>query len=230
MKINSKNCPLGIFDFAAITGKGILNDNNDDDRYEYKVTLVLDEKDAGPLLDEIDDFIEDNAPSRKELTKVPYQTHDDYDGIPEGKVWLSAKAYTTWEDKKTGEIKDTFINVYDSTGDKVSLPEGTGIGKGSTGKLLGNMTIWERKKEYGATIWLSGTQIADFIPYEFEEVVEAMQEGSFKGFNKPQLEKDEEEAPTPSRRSRRSGARDNSSSNDEAPAEDPRSSRRSRRS
>ena len=204
---------MGKFTFAAITGKGILNDNNDDDVYEYKVTLELDEEDAGPLMDIIDDFVEDYAPSKKELSKVPYQTHDDYDGIPAGKVWVAAKAYTTWEDKKTGEIKDTVINVYDSQGDKVYLPEGTGIGNGSTGKLLGNMTMWERKKEYGVTIWLSGTQIADFIPYEFEEAVEAMEGGSFKGFNTPQLEKDEEpkDEEKPARRSRR----DRSSSEDE---------------
>jgi len=227
LKINSKNCPTGVINFACVTGKGILNEDNtsDDDVYEYKFTLELDEDSAGPLLDEIDDFITDMSPSKKELVKVPYQTSDDYDGIPEGKVWLSAKAYTTYEDKKTGDLKDTVITIYDSQGDKVSLPEGTGIGNGSTGKVLGSVTMWERKKEYGFTLWLSGTQISDFIPYEFEEQVEVMEGGSFKGFNDntPQLEKDEEsnEEPTRSRRSNRASK----------PAEDekPTRSRRSNR-
>ena len=224
LKISSKNCPTGAFTFSCITGKGILNQNNKKHEvYEYITTLEVDMNDVGSLLDEIDDYIEDNAPRRGELTKVPYQTHDDYEGVPEGKVWLYAKASTEWEDKKTGEINDRVINVYDSTGDKVSLPDNTGIGKGSTGKVFGNLSVWEQGKEYGATIWLTGLQIADFVPYEFEEDVQAMEGGSFKGFNKPQLEKDEEGgASAEPKRSRRS-RRDNSSSNDEVPA------RRSRR-
>ena len=229
LKLNSKNCPTGAFAFAAIIGKGIENTNAKHEAYEYKVTLELDEKTAGPLMDEIDDYIEDNAPRRGELTKVPYQTHDDYDGIPAGKVWIYAKTSTEWEDSKTGEINPRVINVYDSEGDKVTLPENTGIGNGSTGKVFGNMQVWEQGKEYGATIWLTGVQIADFIPYEFEETVVAMEGGSFKGFNKgPQLEKDEapeEEAPKErTRRSRRD--RGGNDEEEEAPKERTRRSRR----
>ena len=214
LKINSTNCPAGIFTFTAITGKGILNESiTKEDVYEYIVTLEADIEVTGPLMDEIDDFIEDNSPRNSELIKVPYQTTEDYEGIPEGKVWIYAKATTTREEGKTGEIIDRVINVYDSQGNKVQLPEGTGIGKGSTGKTLGNMTVWEQRKEHGATIWLTGVQIADFVPYEFEEAVVAMEGGSFKGFNAPQLEKDEAEPEaTPERstprRSRRGAAED----------------------
>jgi len=206
LKINSELCPKGSYTFAAVTGQGIENKNTKEVTYEYVVTLELDEADAGPIMDEIDDYIEDNAPRKGELTKLPYQTHDDYDGVPQGKIWLYAKASTEITDRN-GVVNDRVINVYDSQGDKVSLPEGTGIGKGSTGKLFGSMTVWEQGKDYGATIWLTGVQIADFVPYEFEEDVQAMEGGgSFKGFNTPQLKKDEEvkeEAPKRSRRSRR---------------------------
>jgi len=226
LKINSELCPKGAFTFAAITGLGIENKNTKEKKYEYVVTLELDEVDAGPLMDEIDDYIEDNAPRKSELSKVPYQTRDDYEGIPEGKVWLYAKASTEIENKKTGEVSDRIINVYDAGGNKVSLPEGTGIGKGSTGKVFGNMTVWEQGKEYGATIWLTGVQIAEFVPYAFEEDVQAMEGGgSFKGFDTPQLEKDEEsteEAPARTRRSRRDRVVE---TEDEAPAR----TRRSRR-
>lgn len=44
LKINSKNCPVGAFAFAAIVGKGIENTNSKHEAYEYKVTLELDEK------------------------------------------------------------------------------------------------------------------------------------------------------------------------------------------
>lgn len=224
LKLTSSNCPKGVFAFCAITGKGILNDNNGGQ--EYKVTLEVDEDLAGPLMDDIDDFIEDSAPKRKELTKVPYQTHDDYDGIPEGKVWFYAKTSTTWTDSKSGEVNDKVMNVYDSQGDKVTLPEGTGVGKGSTGKVFGAIDLWEQGKEYGCTIWLSGIQIANFVSYEFEESVEAMEGGSFKGFNNgPQLEKDEvDEAPKTSRRSRRDRSDEGE---DEAPAGKTRRRRRS---
>ena len=208
LKINSTNSPKGVFKFCAIIGKGILNENNTkEDVYEYKVTIEADLKDAQDLLDEIDDFIEDNAPRKGELTKVPYQTHDDYDGVPVGKVWIYAKATTEYPDKVTNEPIQREIRIYDTSGAKVKLPDNTGVGNGSKGKLFGTLDVWERggkKAEYGATIWLTGIQITDFISYEFEETVVA-EEGSFKGFNTSKLEEDEdkEERSTESRGSRR---------------------------
>ena len=229
MKVNTKNCPAGKFLFAAVIGQGVKNEDastRKEDVYEYKVTLEIDEKVAGPLMDEIDDFIEDNAVKGCELTKVPYQTSDDYDGIPAGKVWLAAKCRTTYMNKDDEE-QDAKVSIFDTRGDKCNLPDGVGIGKGSTGKVFGNISVWDRKDEMGATLWLTGVQIGDFVPYEFEDAPEEM-EGSFKGFNTSALEREEgteEEAPT--RRSRRGGA---SAEADETKEEKPTRSRRSRRS
>jgi len=209
LKIDSKICPVGTFTFCAIAGTGILNEdkekNNPDNAYEYKATLELDLDKAGELLDEIDNFIETHASKGKELEKVPYQTKEDYEKIPDGKVWLYAKTTTKRESKE--KLVDREISLYDTNGNKSKLPEGMGVGNGSTGKILGAMTVWDQKKTYGATIWLSGIQLGNFVPYEFEEVPNTM-EGDFKGFDTPQLEKDEaettEEPKTESRRSRRS--------------------------
>lgn len=199
LKVNSKNCPRGEFIFAAIVGAGVYNE--DKEEYERKVTLEVDIDDAQSLLDEIDDFVEDNAVKGKDLVKVPYQTHEDYDGIPKGKIWLQAKTSVEFEDKRTGEVKQTVINIYDSQGNKTKLPDGVGIGKGSTGIIIGTIKMWERRKEYGASLYLSGLQIGDFVPYEFEDVPEAM-EGSFKGFN--DLQKDEDADDEKQKRERRS--------------------------
>jgi len=206
MKVTSENCPKGDFLFAAVVGQGVKNtkaSTRKKDVYEYTVTLEVDEKVATNFMDEVDDFLEDNAIKGCTLSTVPYQTSDDYDGIPQGKVWIKAKCKTTYEDVKTGEELDASINIYDAAGNKSILPEGVGIGKGSTGKIMGAIAIWDRDDEYGATFWLRGVQIADFTPYTFDEQPEAM-EGSFKGFATPQLEKDEAEGEKESpRRGRR---------------------------
>lgn len=223
---NGLNCPKGDFLFCAVVGQGVKNEEastRKEEVYEYKVTLEVDEDKAVDFMDGIDDFMEDNLSKGDEVIKVPYQTHDDYDGIPKGKVWISAKCRTKYEDRD-GEEQDATVNIYDKDGNKCTLPEGVGVGKGSTGKILGTITVWDKKEGVGSTLWLSGVQIGDFTPYEFEEAPEEM-EGSFKGFDKkePELEKetdDNEADEKPARRSRR-----NRSSN----ADDEKTARRSRR-
>jgi len=206
LKLNSKNCPVGEFQFAAITGTGMYNE--DKEANEYKVTLQLDMDEHSALMDDIDDFVEDNAVKGKTLHSVGYQTHEDYDGIPEGKFWIQAKTATEFEGKDG--VKAVDVNIYDATGNKCTLPDGVGIGKGSTGIVIGQFKIWDRKKEYGCSLYLSGVQIADFIPHEFESAPEAIGTGSFKGFdnNKSDLEKaeepEQEETTARPRRSRRS--------------------------
>lgn len=226
LKINSKNSPVGVFQFCAVTGAGIKNtkaSTRKNEVFEYKASLEIDIEDAQDLLDQIDDFLEDNKIKGCNLTGVPYQTHDDYDGVPKGKVWLIAKAKTKWEDND-GDEQDTKISIYDTTGQKCDLPEGEGIGKGSEGSIFGKIVLWDRDDEYGATLWLSGIQITEYIPYVFEEAPE-VKKGSFKGFDnkKSDLEKQEDDEDSqPSRRS----SRDRTESKDD---EDARPSRRSSR-
>jgi hypothetical protein len=207
MKVNSKNCPEGEFLFCAVVGQGVLNEDASTKRqqvYEYKVKLEVEEKEAADLMDEIDELLEEAAGKDDDIIKRPYQTHDDYDGIPKGKVWIESKCRTVYEDKD-GEEVEANVNIYDASGKKSKLPEGQGVGKGSTGKVFGTVTTWDKKEGVGATLWLSGVQIGDFVPYEFEDAPEAMS-GSFKGFDN-QLEQDEstdDEDTRSSRRSRRS--------------------------
>lgn len=204
LNVNSELCPEGAFTFCAITGKGIENENNGD--YYYKSTIEVDEKIASPFLDAVDEFMEDEAPNKSECVKIPYQTHDDYEGIPVGKVWIYAHTSTTFIKKKTQEEEDKIINIYDKDGNKCTLPEGIGVGSGSIGKMMGSIELYtagtSRKPEHGFTFWLNSIQIKDFVEYAFKEEVEQMDGGSFSGFGNTDLEKDEKEPPRRKRRER----------------------------
>jgi len=227
LKITSKLCPKGVFKFCAITGIGILNEDastRKEDVYEYKATLEVDEKDAADFMDAVDDLVDGELSKGDDIVKLPYQTHDDYDGIPKGKVWIAAKCKTSYIGKDDEEV-DVNVNVYDTGGNKCKLPEGVGIGSGSTGKVYGKVVTWDKKEGIGATLYLSSVQLADFVPYEFGDQVDEAMEGSFKGFATPQLEKDEagdeEESPRRSRRDRNKSTEQD----DDKPSRRPRRSR-----
>jgi len=195
----------GTFKFCAVVGEGVENDNNPGN-YEYLATLEVDLD--SPIINEIDKYIDETEINGKEPSKVPYQTTEDYEKIPEGKAWLYSKTSTKWEDRD-GNINDRNINIYNTRGKKIQLPEGTGIGSGTEGKILGNMKQWTRGKaaklEYGYTIWLTGVQITNnFVPYEFDNAPAAEEDGGFEGFDIPGSTEVDEEEETPTRRSRRS--------------------------
>ena len=64
----------------------------------------MNEDNAVDFMDTIEDLLEQYQPKNSELTKMCFQTHDDYDGIPEGKVWIEAKTSTSYfDEKKTRE-------------------------------------------------------------------------------------------------------------------------------
>lgn len=197
LKIVKGIAPLGEFKFCAVVGLGILNEDASTrakDVREYKTTLEVNEDDpvAIAFMDAVDDLVDGQLSKGDEIVKLPYQTHEDYDGVPEGKVWIAAKCGTEYEDKKTGEIKDINVKVYDATGSECVLPEGTGVGGGSTGKVYGKVVTWDKKEGIGATFYLSSVQIKDFVPHTFGDDIDTEMGGSFKGFNKPtDLEKAE---------------------------------------
>jgi hypothetical protein len=200
-KAGSIKCPNGVFKFCAIVGDGIENENSG--KREYKAVLECDIDDAQDFMDAIDDIFEANAGN--EEGKLPYQTTDDYDQIPEGKVWIQAKASTTYYNEAKDEETPITINIYNARGKKVQLDDGVGVGDGSEGRLSsGTISFWEagtkKKKDYGITIYLSGIQLTEFVPYEFDEAPEEM-DGSFTG-QSDDLEEDEVEE-KPRRRRRR---------------------------
>jgi len=201
--------PIGNLMYVMVTGVG--KENFEGDGYDYQTCVDVPEKEAEDYIAELEDFLDENAPKNSEEAGTFYRTSEDDDTIEPGMVRFTYKTKTEYEDKKTGEMKQTKVNILDSDGNNVKLPEGKLIGNGSTGRALGNAVIWERgnrkKKEHGLSLYLNKVQIKDFIPYEGEKV-EAIEDGSFKGFDNDLQPEDEgaaeDEAPKRSRRSRRS--------------------------
>lgn len=198
--------PIGDLMYVMVTGQG--KENYDGDGFEYQVCVDVPNAEADPYIDEIEDFLEDNAPKGGEQASSPYKTIEDDDTIPEGVTRFTYKTRTEFTDAK-GVTKDTVVDILDSAGNKTKLPEGIFIGNGSTGKAIGTLVLWERgnrkKTEYGASLYLKKVQIKDFVPYE-GETIEEIEGGSFQGFEKmPQAEDTTtEDEPTSRRRSRRS--------------------------
>lgn len=177
--------PIGEFNYTVVTGQG--KENYDGDGYIYQCLVDVPEDEAQDTIDDIEDFLEDHAPKGAKLVdNRPYQTHDDYDAIPEGMVRFTVKTNTEFEDQKTGDTKDANVLILDTNGKSCNLPEGVLIGNGTTGKAIGTMFTYERgarnNLECGISLGLNKIQIKDFVPYE-GEVVEAIEEGSFKGFD-----------------------------------------------
>jgi len=203
------NSPIGELMYVMVTGQG--KENFEGDGYDYQCCVDVPEKEAEDFIGEMEDFLDENAPKNSNEAGSFYRSHEDDDTIKEGYIRFTFKTKTEFEDKKTGEMKQTKVNILDSDGNNVKLPEGKLIGNGSTGRAIGNAVIWTRgnkkKQEHGLSLYLNKVQIKDFIPYE-GETVEAISGGSFKGFdNDLQPEEDEATEETTSRRSRRSRRR-----------------------
>lgn len=196
--------PIGTLMYVMVTGQG--KENFEGDGYDYQACVDVPEKEADAFIDQIEDFIEENAPKNGERAGKFFRTSEDDDTIDDGLVRFTFKTQTEFTDRK-GNVKDTEVGILDASGMRVKLPEGKLIGNGSTGRAIGTVVIWERgnrkKTEFGASLYLNKVQIKDFVPYE-GETVDAIEGGSFNGFDNELEEDTGAEESTPSRRSRRS--------------------------
>lgn len=203
-KINVQS-PIGTLMYVMVTGQG--KENFEGTGYDYQCCVDVPEKEADQFIDLIEDFVEENEPKNAKRAGSFYRTSEDDDTIDPGMFRFTFKTQTEFTDKK-GNIKDTEVAILDAAGQKVKLPEGKLIGNGSTGRAIGTAVIWERgnrkKAEFGVSLYLNKVQIKDFVPYE-GETVDAIEGGSFKGFDDG-LEPDDNDAPAEksNRRSRRS--------------------------
>jgi len=202
-KINVQS-PIGTLMYVIVTGQG--KENFEGTGYDYQACVDVPEKEADQFIDLIEDFVEENEIKNAERAGSFYRTSEVDDTIPDGMVRFTFKTQTEFTDKK-GNLKDTEVAILDAAGNKVKLPEGKLIGNGSTGRVIGTAVIWERgnskKKEFGVSLYLNKVQIKDFVPYEGEKV-DAIDGGSFNGFDNDLQSDDDTPAADTGRRSRRS--------------------------
>jgi len=169
--------PKGSLLYVNITGQG--KENYDGDGYDYVATVDVPKKEAKLFMSEIDEFLEDNQPSKShKLRSLPYRTHKDSDKIPKDMVRFNFKTQTTFESGDTRKI-----NLFNHKNERVSLPDGTKIGNGSVGLISGKITIYTGKKDYGATLWLNGIQILKFEEYIEDSGFEEQDDGDFENFD-----------------------------------------------
>lgn len=195
--------PIGNLMYVMVTGTG--KENFEGTGYDYQACVDVPNEDADAFIDQIEDYVEDNAPKEGKRAGKAYRTSEDDDTIDDGYTRFTFKTRTEFTDAK-GITKDTEVAILDANGTKVKLPEGKLIGNGSTGRAIGTMVMWTRGArkniEYGVSLYLNKVQIKDFIPYE-GETVDAIEGGSFSGFDND-LEPEDEAPSESSRRSRRS--------------------------
>lgn len=197
--------PIGTLMYVMVTGQG--KENFEGTGYDYQACVDVPEKEADQFIDLIEDFADANAPKEGKRAGTTYRTSEDDSTIDEGMVRFTFKTKTTFENAR-GEVKDTEVSILDATGNKVKLPDGKLIGNGSTGRAIGSMVLWERGRgknaEYGVSLYLNKVQIKDFVAYEGEKV-DAIEGGSFNGFDND-LVPDEDDVPAErsNRRARRS--------------------------
>ena len=169
--------PLGELMYVNISGTGKLD--YDGKFYEYTAGIKLDKKSAKTMYSEICNFFEEHKPAwfkGDEPSNKIKRKQDD------GTFLFQFKTHAEFEDK-AGNTKQTKIGIVNSKNKYVELPDGEGIGNGSTGKISGVMTIHsdKRGKTAGVSLWLNNVQLLKYIKYVpdtgFDEA-----DGEFKDF------------------------------------------------
>lgn len=143
------NTPAGTLNYTFITGEGRENLSG---VAQYSTQLVLNEKDAAPLIAEIE-AVWAASGIKKDPKSMGYKTLDD------GDVAFNAK---TAVDGKFGRTK---VKTYDGKGKEFDLGN-TLIGNNTVGKLGITLSTYEQGPNAGVTIYLNKVQIIKLEEYQ----------------------------------------------------------------
>jgi len=141
---------VGDIEFASITGKGIKLDTKN--KYmSYKVSMIIPKAEAKRINDIREALWDEYKPKgakKKPANELVYK-HEN------GNIYINPHCATEFDDKQT------VIGIVDCDGEVLD-PEVYGrIGKGSTGYLSVNFTVYAE----GVSMYLNSVQIMDFVPY-----------------------------------------------------------------
>jgi len=152
----------------------------DDDGF-YKVNLILSKEDAEPIITRaqklIDAFYKEKlvelkkgdgkakAKAKTLAVKEPFEVYYDAEGDETSDVVLKFKTKAKKKDKKTGQLKDTKVPLYD--GKKQEIKGNINVGSGSLLRVNFSPSVWYMAKDncIGCTFYLNGAQILDLVEY-----------------------------------------------------------------
>lgn len=144
----------GEIEFASITGKGIkINPKNK--YFSYKVSMVVTKEEAKRINERRlalwEEYKPKGAPDEP-ANELVYKHPDT------GKYYINPHCPV-----ENADGSDAVIGIVDSSEDLNKLdPEVFGkIGKGSTGHVNVNFTVYEE----GVSMYLNGLQLVEFVPY-----------------------------------------------------------------
>ena len=146
--------------FGVVTGEGL--DNYNEDGKEYSVSIILDNKQAKDVKEQVMDFWDEHKPSGAgdepaNIKGIVREGKDDY----EGSFIMYAKTQTNF-----GEGKPNIIPIVNHEGTKLDPAEFGLIGKGSEGRLAVNLAIYVQGKKKGVSVFLSAVKLTKFEKYE----------------------------------------------------------------
>ena len=165
--VKSIQSPQGDLKYCFITGQGRLKPRSKDE-YSYSGAVILSKKAGKKFYKEIVEFFNEHKPKKCKLDE-PENTI--YQKLDDGRWMFQFRTNTVFVDKKTKEEKPNKVKLFNSKNLERELPEGVGIGDGSTGSILGAMQVYEGdtvkgKVSAGCSMYLNAIRLAKFVKYE----------------------------------------------------------------
>ena len=162
--------PKGEIRWATIAGAGKEDLNG---RLIYTIDVVMPLEEAQPLIDDINQFWEENKPKG---AKAPKST--GFKQLEDGDICFTLKTATTYP--KSGDPKT--IVVYNSKAQRIEWNPEKKIGNGSIGRASGMAAIYDAGvAARGVTLYLDAIQLVKLVEYVQESSFAADDEGDFDG-------------------------------------------------
>ena len=187
-EIKKIQTPQGDLKYCFITGLGRLKPRSKD-QYSYSAAVVLDKKDGKKLYAEICEYFNEHKPAKCTLDEPENKIFTKLD---DGRMMFQFRTNTKFDDKQN------IIKVFNAKNEERVLPDGVGIGDGSTGSIKGSLMVYEgdTPAEAGCSMFLNAIRIAKFVKYEggdgFDD--DGAEDGDFEDFDDkdfPTVEKKE---------------------------------------
>lgn len=177
----------GVLKWLFIDGKG-KDDLNGNPKYTAQVVLTPDQ--AGPYIETIQAYWEENRPANWKVTKA--------DAVKDKKLKVGDPkdpTYLGFKEDEDGNFVFTFktnptyqdgtqkvIDIYNAKAVKISLGDKK-IGNNSLGALSGIMDIFHNTGNCGVTFYLNAVQLTKFIEFSTDAGFEAQDEEGFEGLD-----------------------------------------------